>query len=238
MALDIMTISNIIKYMESLPEEKSSQRDLKEAVGESRKKISEQLSFLEKRGICKVTSSGTELTRKLDDNDWKKLNKVIRKHQKTQSKSSKNNQEKSDEDLGPIGRAVEKLADNVHNELGQGFTTSYQGDYVDYLKRNPYYQALRIELENSKIPFKSAVKLPIKYQGEKVGEHISDFILKSKSGYIPLKVSNRNSKDKGNYAVNPLKLSLRLLGEKSVGWGLLINFPKSNSKIEVQKINK
>ena len=102
-----------------------------------------------------------------------------------------------------IGAAME-----VHSNLGSGFLEA------------GYQAALEHEFNLQKIPFKSQVKLAVKYKGELVGDYRADFLVEDKV-VLEIKALKSLSQMDEAQLMNYLKATgFRL--------GLLINFGASS----------
>ncbi len=104
----------------------------------------------------------------------------------------------------------------VHRELGRGFLESV------------YHEALEIEFNAKKIPYKREVEIPVFYRGQKLNKNFrADFICFD-SIILELKaISKLTSKEEGQI--------INYLNASKLDRGLIINF--GSASLEFQRYN-
>jgi GxxExxY protein len=111
-----------------------------------------------------------------------------------------------------IGAAIK-----VHRTLGPGFLESI------------YHNAFKIELERRNLPFETEKVVTIKYEGEQVGEHRLDLVVKDEV-VVELKAVQDISEAHFSQIISYLKATSKKVG-------LIINFSKSTIDIKRTVLN-
>ena len=108
---------------------------------------------------------------------------------------------------GELSQKIIGIAQNVHNELGQGFLEKV------------YENALAIELEEEGVDCTSEVPMSVQYHGSVVGDYVADMVVENKI-IVEVKAVSELTSAHEVQLVNYLKAT-------GVQVGLLINFGRS-----------